>query len=225
MPSITVKDASAVTQTVQTLPSVGQTTMSASLPVAIASDQGAVPVTPAATESFLGSVGTRSTVASSSFTRPADTTAYASGDMVANSTTAGSVSPMSLTVARKSQWTGKILRARLSKSSTGMTNPNFRVHFFKISPTTSAGDNAPAFYPAANAINGLASGYIGACDIVMDQQFSDGASGRGSPLVGSAMIFDTAAASQTIYALIEARGAYAPGNAETFTLTLEVDQD
>jgi hypothetical protein len=30
-------------------------------------------------------------LASASFTRPADTTAYASGDLVANSTTAGSV--------------------------------------------------------------------------------------------------------------------------------------
>jgi hypothetical protein len=44
MPSVTVKDASAVTQTIQTLPAVGSAASAASLPVVIANDQAAVPV-------------------------------------------------------------------------------------------------------------------------------------------------------------------------------------
>ena len=35
---------------------------------------------------------------SQSFTRPGDTTPYASGDLVANSTTAGSVVPLTFTI-------------------------------------------------------------------------------------------------------------------------------
>jgi hypothetical protein len=52
MPSIQVKDANSAVQTVQTLPAVGQTTSANSLPVIIASDQSAVPV------SLSGSVAT-----------------------------------------------------------------------------------------------------------------------------------------------------------------------
>jgi hypothetical protein len=44
MPNLQVKDATGATQTVQTLPAVGQGAMAASLPVAIASDQGPIPV-------------------------------------------------------------------------------------------------------------------------------------------------------------------------------------
>lgn len=47
MPSISVKDATGATQTVQTVPAVGSAASAASLPVVIASDQAAVPVTPA----------------------------------------------------------------------------------------------------------------------------------------------------------------------------------
>lgn len=44
MPSIQVKDANSNPQTVQTLPAVGQAASAASLPVVIAADQSAVPV-------------------------------------------------------------------------------------------------------------------------------------------------------------------------------------
>lgn len=44
MPSIQVKDANSATQTVNTLPAVGQAASAASLPVVLASDQSAVPV-------------------------------------------------------------------------------------------------------------------------------------------------------------------------------------
>jgi hypothetical protein len=42
-------------------------------------------------------------IVSARFTRPSDTTAYASGDLVANSTTAGSVVPMSFPAWSTSQ--------------------------------------------------------------------------------------------------------------------------
>jgi hypothetical protein len=48
MPSIQVKDANSNTQTVQTLPAVGQTTSANSLPVVIASDQSVIAVSASA---------------------------------------------------------------------------------------------------------------------------------------------------------------------------------
>ena len=56
------------------------------------------------------------TVASASFTRPANTTAYSAGGLVANSVTAGSVVPMSFTVQRAAGLTFNLQRARLQKT-------------------------------------------------------------------------------------------------------------
>lgn len=176
---------------------------------------------PAATERHLGEVGGNTAIATANFTRPADTTPYSSGDVVANSTTAGSVTPLSLTVARKNAGTGRILRLRLFKSSASLTNASFRVHLFRDSPTTTAGDNA-AF---ATAVNGVAKIYIGYVDITIDIAFSDGAAGVGSVSLGPCLSFAAATGSQAIYALLEARAAYTPASGETFTLYAEVDRD
>lgn len=162
-------------------------------------------------------VGGMSALVTANFTRPADTTAYASGDLVANSTTAGSVTPMSLAIGRGSSGaavTGMIRRLRLRKSGTSIANASFRVHLYRASPTVANGDNG------AFSTN-QAANYVGRFDVTMDQAFTDGASGNGVPAVGSEVNFHTA----TYYALIEARGAYTPANGETFTVELEVLQN
>ncbi len=169
-------------------------------------------------ELHIGEVGGNTAVAGGSFTRPADTTTYASGDLIANSTTAGSVAPIPCAVARKNAGTGVISGVRLSKSSNSLANVSFRVHLFKTAPTSSAGDNA-AFAGAITGVGAVALGYV---DITMDQQYSDGAKGFASI---NAKAFDAAAGSQNIYALIEARAAYTPASGETFTLALEALRD
>lgn len=171
----------------------------------------------AATEVHLGEVGGRTAMASANFTRPADTTAYASGDLVANSTTAGSVTPMTLTIGRLSSGSGAsgmIRRARLRKTGTSVTNASFRLHLYRSSPTVSNGDNG------AWLTNNVAD-YVGALDITVDRAFTDGASGNGTPITGSEINFSH----QTYYGLLEARAAYTPANAEVFTLELEVIQN
>ena len=60
----------------------------------------------------LGDTGINYGTVVASFTRPANTTAYTSGYLIANSTTAGSVVPLSLPVARKFGAAGKINRVR-----------------------------------------------------------------------------------------------------------------
>lgn len=156
-------------------------------------------------------------VADATFTRPADTTAYASGDLVANSTTAGSVVPMTLTVARVAAGGFIIRRLRLRKSGTSLTNASFRVHLFTAAPgTITNGDNG------AFSVSGVAD-YIGSVDITMTRAFTDGAFGDG----GIAMPeFNVKLASgTTIRALIEARAAYTPASGETFTVRCEALQN
>lgn len=160
---------------------------------------------------------------SASFTRPADTTAYASGDLVANSTTAASVTPLSWSLPVQSlNAINFIRRVRLKKSGNSLTNASFRVHFYTTDPTASApsnGDNG--------AWATVEAGYLGSVDVTIDKAFIDNsgpAVGIGVPNAGSEINFNATGGTdkQTVYALVEARGAYTPASAEVFTVTPEI---
>lgn len=152
-----------------------------------------------------------------SFTRPADTTAYASGDLVANSTTAGSVTPVTLThVGNRPAGTAIIRRVILRKSGTSVTNTDFRVHLYRTSSITCAnGDNG------AWSTNQVAN-YIGGFSVSIDRAFTDGAFGAAVPIVGSEMMVRLGPAEQSIYALVEARAAYTPASGEVFTIGIDL---
>ena len=148
---------------------------------------------------------------SASFTRPADTTAYASGDLVANSTTAGSVVPMTFTI-RPENRQALIRRVRIKKSGTSIANASFRLHLYNTSTITNAnGDNG------AWSTNNVAN-YVGSVDVTLDKAFTDGAQGVGAPSIGSEMNYDNG----LCYGLLEARNAYTPASAEIFTVELEM---
>lgn len=149
----------------------------------------------------------------SSFTRPADITAYASGDLVANSTTAGSVTPLSFDLSSCGR-NIMLKRIKLHHSSTSITNTSFRAHFFQASPTVANGDNA------AFSSNKVAD-YMGSYDVTMSQAFTDGAAGFGVETSGFGDESHFNLYSNTVYALLEARAAYTPTSAEVFTLTPE----
>jgi hypothetical protein len=180
---------------------------------------GSVSVT-RATDEVLGLTVTQA--ASSTITRPADTTAYASGDLVANSVTAGSVTNLQFTtLARISGGSGVIVGAQIQKSTNSTTNAAFRLHLFNTAPTyTSAGDNSAM----TTVVVASAKGYLGYIDISAMVGFSDVAWGSGAPDNSRGGIPYVATA-QIIYGLLEARGAYTPGNAEVFTITLDALQD
>lgn len=161
---------------------------------------------------------------SANFTRPADTTAYASGDLVANSVTAGSVVALSWTclpIAMNVAADGYFLvrRARLKKSTTGVTNAAFRLHLYGTDPTASTG--------IANGDNGAWSvndaTYLGYIDFGSMVAHRDCAMMFSVPSTG-AEIAHSPASGTTLYGLLEARGAYTPGNAEVFTVSLELYQ-
>lgn len=147
-------------------------------------------------------------------TRPADTTAYASGDLIANSTTAGSVVPLEFKFAARGQGiASRVRRVRVVTSSTSVTNASFRVHIFCASPTVANGDNG-----ALSA--SLAAKYIGQVDVTVNQAFTDGAFGSAT----TDMLFQTLSGS-SLFGLLEARAAYTPTSAGTFTVALEMEQD
>src|SRR3954463_6133443 len=79
---------------------------------------------------------------SASFTRPPDTIAYAAGDLVANSTSNGAVTPLSWTL-QSSNIIGpcSIYRARLAKSALSVALAAFRLHLYAALPTVTNGDN------------------------------------------------------------------------------------
>lgn len=175
----------------------------------------------AAGENHIGAVGGHIARVSASFTRPADTTAYASGDLVANNTVANSVTPMAFAIGRDALGKGGMIRrARLRKSGTGITNALFRLHLYSVSPVQTGGASANTGDNAAWSTDGAAN-YVGAIDITVDKAFTDGAAGNGVPIVGSEINFTA----DTYYGLLEARGSYMPANGETFNLLLEVHQN
>lgn len=152
------------------------------------------------------------------FTRPTNTTAYASGDLVANSVTAGSVILPTIDLrefkkAGISTLGGFFLRrVRLYKTGTSITNAAFRVHFHKSAPVFSNGDNG------AWLCSGGAS-YLGAMDVTFDRVFTDGAFGVGVPMIGSEI--NLTDENSIIHVSLEARAAYTPVSGEAFTAALE----
>lgn len=153
-------------------------------------------------------------VTTASFTRPADTTQYAVGDLVANSTTAGSVAAM--------QFAGGptvIRRARLTKSDDDVTAATFRVHLFSSDPTATApanGDNG------AISLNTAIADYLGSFSFDMtaspDIYNTAGNVAVGVPVIGNEVMVPWTG---SVYGLLEVRGTYTPASAEVFTVDLE----
>lgn len=152
--------------------------------------------------------------AGATFTTPAGVSAYASGQLIANSATAGSVTPLSFIVGRSNGGTGMIRRVRVKTPDTGFAGKVVTVAFYRDSPTPTNGDHAAWLTTESN--------YIGSVSVTLDQHFSDFEKGIGAPTVGTEINFDCGAAVQTIYGLVVAGGAITPQGAKTMTVVVEV---
>lgn len=151
---------------------------------------------------------------SASFTRPADTTAYTIGDLVANSVTAGSVIPMAFKLDNSfPMGQFRLTRARIYKNGAVVTNANFRLHLYQALPTVTNGDNG-AWLSTGSA------DWLGNIDIPSMLVFSDGAAGSGSAAAGSELLIRQKQGA-TIYGLLVALAAYTPANGEVFTVVIE----
>lgn len=150
-------------------------------------------------------------------TRPANTTQYADGDLVANSATAGSVTPLKFGLNGLGR-SGMIRRARMSKTTNTATAATFALHLFDAEPTVANGDNG-----ALSVASNLDS-WLGKITIDMSSGAEAGASTVISQVSAAAAIgVSKPTAAGEIYGLLEVTGAYAPGSAEVFTVTLEIE--
>jgi hypothetical protein len=155
---------------------------------------------------------------SQSFSRPNNTVAYASGQLVANAVTAGAVVPMAFTVGGNSMpGQFRLSRIRLFKSGTSSTNAQFRLHLYSTSPTVANGDGG------AWSTSG-AAGYLGSIDVPSMKAFTDGCCDVGDDAAGSEH-WVRLAGGATYYGLLEARAAYVPLAGEQFTVTPETVEE
>src|SRR5688572_12862730 len=150
-------------------------------------------------------------VSASTFTRPSDTTAYAAGDLIANSTTAGSVVPLSFRIPGSGKAV-TVKNARIRKSAASVTNFATLLYLFDSAPTVAAGDNSAPAPSVANLLGVVSLASTGA-------------------IAGTSVGYATAettltipmTTSRTIYGLLVANAAYTPASEETFTVSLTVD--
>jgi len=156
------------------------------------------------------------------FTRPNDTTAYASGDLVANSTTAGSVVALSWGIPSNAP--GCIPAIRLSINTALLANATFRLHLFSATPTfVTGGDNSAFGIVVATGYDQFLAAYEGTLSTVT----ANGAAGLLVPLDGVILPYlrKPVATIQTLmYGLLEARAAYVPAAQSVFTATIILEK-
>lgn len=163
-------------------------------------------------------------------TRPADTTAYATGDAMANSDTAASVVPMEFEVAKApSGGSGIIIGARLLTNSATAFG-SMRLHLFNRKPFADAGyqaDNSALALTYAAFQTGEATptnpkdNYIGSIDFTTFVAHTTSARSIGT-CDQTELEFKTKPGSCKIYGLLEAKAAITPASAQTFNVILSV---
>lgn len=174
---------------------------------------GATTPAVAAGEAHIGEVGGNMVRVAVEFTRPADTTDYAIGDVVSNNTT--TTTPMTFAnFARVSGGTGYITGARLETDKKSIV-PAFRVHLFNAAPTVAA-DNA-----AWKELYADASKLIGSFDFAAMATGADTTNSTMSKTENMGLrIPFIAVASRSILAVLETLTVFSPANAQKFLLTL-----
>jgi hypothetical protein len=148
---------------------------------------------------------------SATFTRPANTTAYASGDLVANSTDAIEVVPLVFGTGAGSEVFRTVRGGRVRKSGTGANGNSWTLLLFSAEPDVGSGDNA-----ALSVADGRVK-FIGKLVGTTGEAWTDGTTHALAPSPNAQIPVITAG---KIYGLLQVNAAYAPASAETFTVQL-----
>lgn len=161
-----------------------------------------------------GAVGGATVVKDVEFTRPADATAYAIGDTVVNSTS----SPTPLTIAnaaRVSGGSGYVTSLQLVSSvDAALVGVVFRVWLFTSSPSV-ANDNAAFASNYADRLKRLPF-----VDLYPMIDIGNDAVGYNAEIR-----IPFVAAATDLFAVLETRTAFTPGNAQTFHLIAGIEQN
>lgn len=185
---------------------LGQTTMSASSPVTLASNQPRLPIEPMVIH-----------VAATALTRPANTTAYSALDAISDNATAGSVTANSVTLSGVDDDPISIEEILLTSTDTGFGGKTIRVYLYNANPTSSSGvvggDNA--------AFSNKQAGFIGSLIGTM-LAFSDGCRGRCIPEGGVRILTTPTSGAKTMFWQLQTLDSATPSaNSTTFTPTFK----
>lgn len=158
---------------------------------------------------------------SATVTLPNSTTTYAVGEIVAASTSPGSINPPSFDcgsdsflITGMSVWSNRLLT-----TTTGL----FRLHLYTAAPTCQTTGDKGVF---ASNVNKGSARYLGALDFMLDSQHLDGFGGFGAPVLRPYIPVKLASGT-TIWGLLEARANYARSQvggtaAETLQIYLDI---
>jgi hypothetical protein len=147
-------------------------------------------------------------------TRPADTTAYAAGDAMSNSTTAPTTGGFTITdAARKSGGSGLITDVCVASSNDPGTRLNGEIYFWDQS-VTNINDNAAFQVTDAEIKN---------CLGVVPFSLYDAGNNHYAHITGLNILF-TCVGSANLRFLIRVRAAYTPANAEVLSFTFKILQ-
>jgi hypothetical protein len=161
-----------------------------------------------------------------SITRPADTTAYAAGDAVSNSTSA----PTAISAADVvdvNGGSGRIVEIALETNNATVTNGTFRVYVFNTSFTPN-NDNAASDKVHAN--RAYLQGYADLPLLTADGASAGSAVTRVNESVaggddGVPMHFVCASGDNDLYIVLVATGAYTPASGQVFDIALTIEPD
>jgi len=156
---------------------------------------------------------------SAEFTRPADTTAYAANDVVSDSTSSTTLLAIS-GCARVNAGAGYITGIRVITDKKSIT-PRIRAHLYNASNPTRSVDNT-----AMQVLYADISKRIGQIDLPAMTTGADTTNSTSSQAqdLTIRLPFVCAAASTTLYLLLETLDAFTPANGEKFTVVLYCEQ-
>lgn len=151
--------------------------------------------------------------------RPANVTAYAAGQIVADSTTAATL--WSFAGVARANGLGAILQSvELIDSVAQTLKPDLELWLFDTAPSTTAQNDAQAWAPT-DAEMKFCLGYVALATGAFKTAGPNGviaAEGLAKPL-------QCTAASVTVFGVLVVRNAYVPASAEELTLRMIVVQD
>ena len=150
-------------------------------------------------------------------TRPADTTTYAAGDVISESTSAGTV--WTFPFARTNGLGGILQDAALVNSTAQTLKMDADLYLFDTAPTSNLNDNV-AFAPTDAEMKTLLTviSFLGGNGKVGSGNFSN-------EMTGLARVLQCASAQSSVFGVLVARNAYVPTSAEDVTIRLKTIQD
>ncbi len=156
----------------------------------------------------------------SSFNRPANTTAYADGDLVSNTTTGAEFAPLTFNISRLMGSGAAIKAIRFYKDASTTSNADFVLNLFTQDPGIAIADNAALSFADYRY-------FLAAVDCDLSSGGDAGSGGNlferfdlSNPILTDPKTY--AAGQPLIYGILEADAAYSPASGELFEITLEI---